>query len=586
MKTLPSVDVVIVGGGWTGMLMAKEVGARSSASVVLLERGGPRNTRAYSADMDELDYYVRLHMMQDPSQETVTLRRNANERALPIRQFQAFLPGTGVGGTGEHWGAQCPRFMPDCFELYSKTVEKYGEKKLPEDHTIQDWGVTYDEMEPYYLRAERMLGVSGKAGNLNGKKIEGGNVFEGWRSAEYPNPPIKLPYFGSLFGAAAKSMGYHPYPAPTAILSQNYTNPDGVTRSACAFCGFCEHTGCMIAAKSQPTNTLLPLILKQKTVSIRTGAHVRRIVHDTAENGGNARGVNYISDAGEEFFQPADVVILASWTLSNNRLLLFSGLGNPYDPATGKGTLGKNLTHQVNFNVQAFLEKPMNRFMGAGGAGLRIADFDGDVLDHSNLPFLRGGNFGAINSGTQPITGFGVLPRTIKSRWGSEWKKASMDYFDRTGSIAFSGEHLPYKTNYVDLDPTYKDQAGDPLLRLTLNWRDNEKKMAEFMTAKAVEIAHAMGAKEINPFRGYGDYDVTRYQTTHVQGGTMIGTSPERAVLNTYLQHWQARNVFVLGGSTFPNTGSANPTPTILALTYRAADALIDRYLKKPSLLA
>ena len=178
MKTLPSTDVLIIGGGWTGLLMAKELGARTALSVVILERGGPRKLADYSADMDELDYFIRLHMMQDPSKETVTLRHDASQSAMPIRQLGAFLPGTGVGGTGEHWGAQCPRLQPDCFELYSSTVKRYGAHKLPEDHSVQDWGVTYQELEPLYWRAEQMMGVGGKAGNLRGQKMEGGNIFE------------------------------------------------------------------------------------------------------------------------------------------------------------------------------------------------------------------------------------------------------------------------------------------------------------------------------------------------------------------------------------------------------------------------
>ena len=112
MKTLPATDVVIIGGGWTGLLMAKELGARTSLSIVVLERGGPRKPGEYMDGMDELDYSHRMHMMQDPSQETVTLRHDSNKTALPIRQFGAFLPGTGVGGTGEHWGALCPRLQP------------------------------------------------------------------------------------------------------------------------------------------------------------------------------------------------------------------------------------------------------------------------------------------------------------------------------------------------------------------------------------------------------------------------------------------------------------------------------------------
>jgi gluconate 2-dehydrogenase alpha chain len=587
MKNLPPTDIVIIGGGWTGLLMAKELGSRTSHSIVMFERGGLRKQSDYVLGMDELDYFVRLHMMQDPSQETSTVRHNAKERALPIRQFANFLPGSGVGGTGEHWGAQIPRFQPDCFELYSKTVERYGETKLPEGHSFQDWGITYDEMEPYYTREERTLGASGKAGNIRGKKIEGGNIFDGWHSEEYPNPPLKIPYFAALFEPAAKSLGYHPYPNPTAVNSQAYTNPDGVSRAGCEYCGFCERLPCMIAAKAQPSNTFLPLVQKLKSVSIRTGTTVRRIVHDTAQGRGKARGVTYIDASGEEVFQPADLVILASFTLSNNRLLMLSGAGEQYDPATGKGTLGKNLTHQVNFTaVQAFFDKPLNRFMGSGGAGLRIADFDGDVFDHSNLPFLRGGIFGAIMTGTAPIATFGLLPQSHKTRWGSEWKKASVDYFDRTGLLQFSGEHVPNKGNFFDLDPNYKDPTGEPLLRMTINWHDNDRKMVEFMTAKGVEIVRAMGAKEFNPQAPYHDYDVTRYQSTHVQGGTMMAPSPDRGVVNTYQQHWQIPNLFVLGASTFPNSGSANPTPTILAFAYRTADVLVNRYLKKPGPLA
>jgi gluconate 2-dehydrogenase alpha chain len=587
MKTLPAVDVVIVGGGWTGLLMAKELGSRTALSVVVLERGGPRKTADYGDDMDELDYAIRLRMMQDTSQETVTLRHDKSERALPLRQHGSFLPGSGVGGAGEHWNGLFPRVLPDCFELNSRIIEKYGAKRLPEDHAIQDWGVTYDELEPFYTRAELLLGISGKAGNIRGSLIEGGNIFEGWRSAEYPNPPIKIPYFSALFRDAAKALGYHPYPIPAATISQTYTNPDGVARAGCTYCGFCEKFGCMIGAKAQPTNTLLPVIQKHKNVSIRTGAWVQRILHDTSPKGDRARGVTYMDSKGEELFQPAELVILASWTLNNTRLLLLSGIGEPYSADSGKGTLGRNLTHQVFLPAAtAFFEKPLNRFMGAGAAGIRIGDLDGDVFDHSQLPFLRGGNLEVLSLGYRPIANFGVVPQTVKVNWGSEWKKAALSYYDGTGSIGFSGEHLAYKGNYMDLDPTYKDHFGDPLLRLTLDWRENERRMAEFMIAKAVEIVRAMGAKEVTPFSGLRGYDTTRYQTTHVQGGTIMGSSPNHSVINPYLQHWQVSNLFVLGASAFPQNASANPTPTILALTYRTADAVVDRYLKNPGALA
>jgi gluconate 2-dehydrogenase alpha chain len=586
VKTLPAVDAVIIGGGWAGLLMAKELGSRTGLSIVVLERGIPRQTSDYADAMDELDYAIRMRMMQDLSQETVTLRHNRSQRASPLRQHGSFQIGAGVGGSGEHWNAQCPRFLPDCFELLSRTTAKYGAQALPNDHSIRDWGVNYDELETHYTRAEKLLGVSGKAGNLNGKRIDGGNIFEGWRSEEYPTPPTKVPYFAALFRDAAKSLDYHPYSAPSATISQSYTNPDGISRGACTYCGFCGRFGCMVGAKAQPTNLLLPIIQKRRNVVLRTEAWVRRIFFDSGSKP-KARGVTYIDATGEEFFQPASLVFLSSWTFNNTRLLLLSGIGEPYDPASGRGTVGSNLTHQISIPAAtAFFDKPLNRFMGSGSAGTLMSDFDGDVFDRGSLPFLRGGFFSARAYGFQPIASFGALPRSVEATWGAEWKKAAVSYYDRTGVVTFTGEHLAYKTNFMDLDPTYKDKLGDPLLRLTLDWRDNERNMADFAAGKGVEISRAMGAKEINPFSGLRHYDSTRYQSTHVQGGTIMGNSPATSVVNPYLQHWQLPNLFILGGSTFPQNASANPTPTILAFVYRTVDALLNRYLKDPGPLA
>src|SRR5437016_5193524 len=513
MKNLPRVDAVIIGGGWSGLLMATQLGSRTLLSVAVLERGGARKLADYLGGMDELEFNVRFRMMQDYSQETVTLRYNMRDRAVPIRQLGNFLPGTGTGGAGEHWGATCPRYVADLFELYTKTVERYGLKKLPEDHAIVDWGVTWDEIEPYYTRGDKLMGVCGKAGNIKGKLIEGGNPFEGPRSEEYPTPPMKLPFAAALFEQAAKSLGYHPYPK-------------------------------------------------------------------------RARGVQYIDANGEECFQPADLVILGSWTMNNTRLLLLSGIGEQYDPTTGKGAVGRNLTHQVSAGTQVFVDKPLNRFMGAAPTGICVSDFDGDAFDHSNLPFIRGGTFRVAGTGFQPVVSFGVVPPTVKARWGSEWKKAAIEWYDKVAGIGFSGEHIAYKTHYFDLDPRYKDHFGDPLLRMTIDWRQNELEMVKFATAKAAELARAMGAKAVIGPPSFERYDARRYQSTHVQGGTIMGKSPETSVVNPWGQSWELPNLFILGGSTFPQNGAANPTTSVIAFTYRTADTLISRYLKSPAALA
>jgi gluconate 2-dehydrogenase alpha chain len=574
MKTLPRADVAIVGGGWAGLLMAKELGARTGLSVVVLERGKMRKAGDYAEGMDELDYAIRLRMMQDPSRETLTFRHTSKDRALPIRQFASFLPGTGVGGSGEHWTGIVPRFLPDVFEVHTRTVERYGRKRLPENHSIQDWGITYAELEPYYTRAERLMGVSGKIGT---------DPFEGPHSAEYPTPPLKMGYFPSLFVTAASSLGYHPSPTPSANISTPYRNPDGVYRPACQYCGYCERFGCMVGAKAQPTNTLLPVIAKQKTVTIRTGANVRRVLHKD----GKATGIVYRDVAGEEVTQPADVVMLASWTLNNNRLLLLSNIGEPYDPVSGKGQVGRNLTHQSQSRaVTLFFDKPLNRFMGGGANGATMRDLDGDCFDHGPLDFIRGAYISAHALGYRPIANFGVVPPSIKSNWGSEWKKAAIDSFDTTANLGISGEHLAYRTNYFDLDPTYRDAHGDPLLRMTMDWNANEHNMIRHLAAKMAEVGRAMGGREVVTPDLPRRYDVLTYKSTHLQGGAIMGTSPANSAVNTWMQHWQLSNLFVLGASSFPQNASGNPTLTVLALTLRAADAIVDRYAKRPGPLA
>jgi gluconate 2-dehydrogenase alpha chain len=172
-----------------------------------------------------------------------------------------------------------------------------------------------------------------------------------------------------------------------------------------------------------------------------------------------------------------------------------------------------------------------------------------------------------------------------QSNWGAEWKKAALEWRDRSGAIGMAGEHLSYRQNYMDLDPTYTDKFGDPLLRFTLDWTEHEYKQRDFAAQIQAKIAHEMGAKfdEGKPSRAR--YNVINYQSTHIQGGAIMGTSPETSVVNRYLQHWNMPNLFVIGASAFPHNAAPNPTLTVLALTYWATDAMINRYFKKPEAL-
>jgi gluconate 2-dehydrogenase alpha chain len=575
--------------------MAKELTTRTSLQVTVLERGPARNLSQYASGMDEINTR-RVGLVQNPADQTITHRHSLRDPAVPIRQYGSFTPGTGTGGTSEHWGGISDRYLPDFFVLATHLREKYGAARMLPDWAIQDWGISYDEFENYYWRAEQLMGISGKAGNLRGQLIEGGNIFEGPRQHEYPTPPLTATYTMGFFHKAAMEMGYHPYPLPAANLSQGYTNPDKVSRPGCVFCGYCPNYGCMIGAKAQPTNTIMPVLTSRNNFSLRNNCWVRKIIHRS----GRAEGVVYMDENGEETMQPAEVVVLSAWTPNSVRLLLLSEIGEPYDPVTAKGTLGKNLTHQVTSGGAGMLvfKERLNLFMGSGAVGYGIADFDGDLKEEAAEQVLRGGLFLRGAAASQgPVASFGRIPGGEAPRnWGSTWKKASISHWDRIGpGVEMRGDHFAYKQNFMDLDPTYTDKWGDPLLRMTLDWTDYEMRQMAFgerIGSRLLEvIAQVSGARLIKTDTGrrsggFRHYNAAQYITTHIQGGAIMGGSPEQSVVNPWLQHWKMPNLFVVGSSSFPQNSSANPTLTIVAVSHRAADGLIDHYLKKPGPLA
>lgn len=182
MERLKPVDVVVIGGGFTGLLMAKELATRTSVSVVVLERGPDRQLLDYMDDMDEVDFSLRFRMMQNISEETVTHRHTTANRAVPVREWGHVRLGTGTGGSGEHWTGVANRYPEDTFVIKSALKERFPASRIPADLSVQDWTLTWKDIEPFYTRVEEMMGIGGKAGNLQGRRIDGGNVFEGPRS--------------------------------------------------------------------------------------------------------------------------------------------------------------------------------------------------------------------------------------------------------------------------------------------------------------------------------------------------------------------------------------------------------------------
>src|SRR6266568_200566 len=315
---LQEVDAVMVGMGWTGSILAREL-AKAGLTVVGLERGEdltPRENFALPAVRDELRYSYRLELIQDPALETVTFRHRPSESALPMRRFGSFLPGNSVGGAANHWGGQHWRYLPSDHLTRSHIVERYSAKSIPDDMTIQDWAMTYDELEPYYDKFDKLCGVSGKAGNLRGQKIEGGNVFEGPRSNEYPTPPLIMGESGLMFAKVAKELGYHPFPQPASNASRAYTNSEGLTLGGCQYCGFCERNGCEANAKAGPHVCVLPVLRADPKFTLRARAWVSRLSYDKAAK--KVTGVVFTDTrTGEEYEQPAGLVVLSAYVFGN-----------------------------------------------------------------------------------------------------------------------------------------------------------------------------------------------------------------------------------------------------------------------------
>jgi gluconate 2-dehydrogenase alpha chain len=584
-RKLPRKDAVIIGLGWTGSILANEL-CDAGLDVVAIERGPWRDTATdfpISYAQDELRYRLHHDLFLRPAQNSVTFRNNGSQTALPVRTWGAFMLGNGVGGAGVHWNAETWRFLPTDFIARSHLTQRYGAKFLPDDMTIQDWGVTYDDLEPHYDQFEYLCGTSGQAGNLKGAIQDGGNPFEGPRSRPYPTPPLKQGYGHILWAESAKQLGYKPFPQPAGNLSQSYTNPLGVTLGQCTFCGFCEWFGCANYSKSTPQTTILPVLLRKSNFEARTDCEVTRINLD--RSGKWATGITYVDSSGNELEQPADLVLLCAFSLFNVQILLHSGIGQPYNPQTGQGQIGRNFTHQTLSTALGFFDKDkynFNPFVASGAIGMTIDEFNGDNFDHGPLGFVGGGYLGQVQTNGRPLESMELPPGT--PTWGSKWKQGLKDNYLSTLNSG-GGVHASfysYRDNYLDLDPTYKDRFGRPLMRITLDFHDNELKMSAWLTDKYAEIVQGMGAKQVVKKPRKGPYDITKYQTSHLNGGAIMGDNPSNSALNRYLQSWDVPNLFVQGATAFPQNAGYNPTGTVGALAYWSAAAIRSQYLKNP----
>lgn len=588
MQVHPEVDAVMVGTGWTGSIMAQQLTA-AGLEVVALERGRAQWTYPdFAHNHDYLRYAHRMALLQDLSKETWTWRPNAGAPSLPFREHGSKTVGQGLGGTGVHWAGGAWRFLPTDFRYRSHHIERYGAGKIPEGCTVQDWPISYDDLEPFYDRFEYDVGVSGEAGNIEGRIAGDGSPFEGWRSRPFPLPPLETQIHGDMFAEACRSLGYHPYSAPSALLSRGYTDVSGQPRAACLYCGYCSLFGCEADAKGTPMTTYLPAALDTGRYEIRTHSTVVGIEMNDA---GLATGLRYMDRQGREHLQPAARVFLTGFTFTNIRLLLLSHTrDHPDGVGNNQGLVGRNYTDQlVSEPVTGTFEgRRFNLYMGNTDTRVCIQDYYGDVFDHSDLDFIGGAHLRGGWGESDPID---ALDENVflepadgedePRQWGQAFKDGMYTAFNSTFTLGMHAEDLPFESSFMDLDPTYTDSYGLPLLRLTHDWSDNQRNLHAFLAQRLGEIMAAMGPDRMDVEPELDDFGVGE-GAVHPTGGAIMGTDPSNSVTNKYGQIWEVPNLFVAGASLYPQNPGSNPTETACALAYFTADAIRNGYLNRP----
>jgi gluconate 2-dehydrogenase alpha chain len=556
---LKETDVVIVGLGAVGGVAALPL-TQAGLDVVGLEAGTWLTKRDFAPDELRNNYRGWPQSAQKANQEIPTHRATGSSAPFPRLAIHPMM--NGVGGTSLHYWAQSWRLNPWDFKVVSETTRRYGSSRIPGGSTVEDWPFGYEELEPYYDKVEVEVGVSGAAGNVNGTIDRRGNVFEAPRRREFPMPPLRGTGFTDLMAAAARTLGWHPFPGPAAINSRLYQS-----RAACMYHGFCNRGGCHVDAKGSTAVTTIPKAQATGRLKVVTRAHVTNV---DVDGDGRATGVTYLVD-GAEFQQPARVVLIASYTYENVRLLLLSK-SKPYPNglSNNHGQVGKHyFSHNQTAGVSALFPWNTNSWYGLPAQGTAVDDWADDNFDHAGVDFIGGGNLW-VYSDRRPIAAASTstFGRTAKS-WGSEWKAFITDNADRTNTSYLQKTTLPYEANYLDLDPVVKDPLGFNVCRITAEYKENERKIAAYIQDKMEQWYRAAGAIAVEraPVGPMGP-------STHAYGGTRMGDDPASNVVDRWGFSHEAPNLGVLGASVMGTSGARNPTLTAQALAWRTAEHL------------
>lgn len=537
-------DVCVIGTGAGGGVMIQELTA-AGFHVVALQRGPFLKPSDF--EDDELRTVIRDEVFSPDQVETYRY----DDRS-PTETGKFNYTADCVGGTMTHWAAWSWRFRPDDFKVLSTEGPVAGA-------SLADWPITYDEIAPFYERAEWDFGVSGDAA---------GNPFGAPRKKGYPNPAHPGRTASDRLTQAMRKLGHHPFPTPVAINSRSYGG-----RPECVHGGACLGYGCPIGAKATTLSICIPKALATGKLDLRPNATAREI---TMGKDGRARSVRYLDNQGQEHEVFARSIVVSGNAIGTPHLLLMSTSGSfPRGLANGSGLVGRNLTlHHVAAVAFTINESPRS----FAGLHSHVA-FDDLHASDPKRGFIRGGVVAEANSPTNQPLSFALVTYPgypAQRTWGRELK----DYlrkFSRSIALAAILEDLPMEVNQVDLDPTVKDRHGLPAPRITHRQHPNDFAMNRWFTQRMMAVADAAGAIEKWEARFYSlpDERSAMKGFMHFHSTCRMGDDPQRSVVDRWCRSHDVKNLWIVDGSVFPTSGGYNPTLTILANAYRVADHFV-----------
>ena len=522
------VDVLIIGAGASGAAVAWSL-AETRMRILCLEQGDwvqPGEYPSNGRDWEERqlgDFHV------NPNRRGLASDYPINEDNTPIRIANF----NGVGGGTILYAGHFPRLHPSDFRVRSL------------DGVADDWPIDYATLEPYFALNDRMMGISGLAGD------------PAYPPKEAVMPPVPLGRTGERIGRAMNQLGWHWWPSDTAMATQEYEG-----RAPCINLGHCI-AGCAQGAKASTDITYWPAAIRQR-VELRTRCRVREI---TVNEAGMATGAIYYDADGHEQFQPAEIVIMACNGIGTPRILLNSTSARfPNGLANSSGLVGKNLMFHPYAMVRGFFDEPLDGYRGPPIGTWSHEFYETD----RSRGFVRGYSW-QINRGQGPVmTALGGMA-SGRIPWGAGHHQAFRSLFDRSMAIIGICEDLPEAHNTVTLDPVLKDAHGIPAPKIDYTLSENSRRMLEHAVSTATTALRTAGARDVVSTAPL------LYAGWHLMGTARMGTDPQQSVVNEWGRSHDVKNLFIVDGSVFVTSGGVNPTSTIQAIALYIADTIKQR---------